>query len=185
MPPRQVICGKRACGLTIEAGPNHISVYDLQVGEGTKLGILDKPGESPFPSYDESADFYRVTSGMLCDADAFSENLRTANDLEVPFREAFGDCLFLPICNIFRPHMASGHVIFMGQYGEVIKAEELDWMQGNAGLEFCTQMSSISRYTAEEDFVDADEVFDCIGDPPEQQFNLAFCRSFLEMQLVI
>ncbi|KAI8529130.1 hypothetical protein RHMOL_Rhmol12G0202500 [Rhododendron molle] len=41
-----------------------------------------------------------------------------------------------------------------------------------------------SRYTAEEDFVNADAVFDCIGDPPEERFDLAFCGSLLEKQYV-
>ncbi|KAI4365966.1 hypothetical protein MLD38_021899 [Melastoma candidum] len=41
-----------------------------------------------------------------------------------------------------------------------------------------------SGYTAEEDFVDADAVFDCIGDPPEERFNLDFCGSLLEKQFV-
>ncbi|GMP34002.1 hypothetical protein CsSME_00007071 [Camellia sinensis var. sinensis] len=39
-----------------------------------------------------------------------------------------------------------------------------------------------SGYTAEEDFVNADAVFDCIGDPPEERFDLAFCRGLLEKQ---
>ncbi|XP_057487239.1 CBBY-like protein [Actinidia eriantha] len=41
-----------------------------------------------------------------------------------------------------------------------------------------------SGYTAEEDFVNADAVFDCIGDPPEERFDLAFCGSLLEKQFV-
>ncbi|XP_058195589.1 CBBY-like protein [Rhododendron vialii] len=41
-----------------------------------------------------------------------------------------------------------------------------------------------SGYTAEEDFVNADAVFDCIGDPPEERFDLAFCGSLLEKQYV-
>ncbi|GMP34004.1 hypothetical protein CsSME_00007071 [Camellia sinensis var. sinensis] len=41
-----------------------------------------------------------------------------------------------------------------------------------------------SGYTAEEDFVNADAVFDCIGDPPEERFDLAFCRGLLEKQYV-
>ncbi|KAF3509534.1 hypothetical protein F2Q69_00005567 [Brassica cretica] len=40
------------------------------------------------------------------------------------------------------------------------------------------------RYTADEDFVNADAVFDCIGDPPEERFDLAFCGSLLQKQLV-
>ncbi|KAJ4896869.1 Haloacid dehalogenase-like hydrolase domain-containing protein [Raphanus sativus] len=41
-----------------------------------------------------------------------------------------------------------------------------------------------SGYTADEDFVNADAVFDCIGDPPEERFDLAFCGSLLQKQLV-
>ncbi|CAN7023081.1 unnamed protein product, partial [Brassica rapa subsp. trilocularis] len=39
-------------------------------------------------------------------------------------------------------------------------------------------------YTTDEDFVNADAVFDCIGDPPEERFDLAFCGSLLQKQLV-
>ncbi|XP_021616336.1 CBBY-like protein isoform X2 [Manihot esculenta] len=41
-----------------------------------------------------------------------------------------------------------------------------------------------SGYTADEDFLNADAVFDCIGDPPEERFDLAFCGSLLEKKYV-
>ncbi|KAK6920586.1 Haloacid dehalogenase-like hydrolase [Dillenia turbinata] len=41
-----------------------------------------------------------------------------------------------------------------------------------------------SSYTADEDFSNADAVFDFIGDPPEERFDLAFCGSLLEKQFV-
>ncbi|KAL5544012.1 hypothetical protein UlMin_007796 [Ulmus minor] len=41
-----------------------------------------------------------------------------------------------------------------------------------------------SGYTSSEDFLNADAVFDFIGDPPEERFDLAFCRSLLEKQYV-
>ncbi|KAF3785080.1 Haloacid dehalogenase-like hydrolase domain-containing protein [Nymphaea thermarum] len=41
-----------------------------------------------------------------------------------------------------------------------------------------------SGYTAEEDFLNADAVFDCIGDPPEEGFDLSFCANLLEKQYV-
>ncbi|KAJ0972830.1 hypothetical protein J5N97_020789 [Dioscorea zingiberensis] len=41
-----------------------------------------------------------------------------------------------------------------------------------------------SGYTAEEDFLTADAVFDCIGDPPEEHFDLAFCANLLQKQYV-
>lgn len=40
------------------------------------------------------------------------------------------------------------------------------------------------RYTAEEDFIAADAVFDCIGDPPEVRFDLSFCANLLQKQYV-
>ncbi|XP_044486997.1 CBBY-like protein [Mangifera indica] len=41
-----------------------------------------------------------------------------------------------------------------------------------------------SSYTADEDFLNADAVFDCIGDPPEERFDLTFCGSLLQKQFV-
>ncbi|GMN58523.1 hypothetical protein TIFTF001_027618 [Ficus carica] len=54
--------------LTIEAGPTHVSVYDLQVEQGTKFGLLYTPGEFPLPSDSQSADLYKMASRMLSDA---------------------------------------------------------------------------------------------------------------------
>ncbi|XVE54539.1 hypothetical protein DITRI_Ditri03aG0089900 [Diplodiscus trichospermus] len=53
---------------TIEAQPKHVSVYDLQVEQGTKFGTLYTPGEFPLPTDVQSADFYRMASRMLSDA---------------------------------------------------------------------------------------------------------------------
>lgn len=39
-----------------------------------------------------------------------------------------------------------------------------------------------SGYTANEDFENADAVFDCIGDPPEERFNLDFCGRLVAKQ---
>jgi hypothetical protein len=44
---------------------------------------------------------------------------------------------------------------------------------------FCFSISCC-RYTAEEDFENADAVFDCIGDPPNVNFSLDFCAELLE-----
>ncbi|KAM0940799.1 putative phosphoric monoester hydrolase [Dioscorea sansibarensis] len=41
-----------------------------------------------------------------------------------------------------------------------------------------------SSYTTEEDFLTADAVFDCIGDPPEERFDLTFCANLLQKQYV-
>ncbi|XP_052182832.1 uncharacterized protein LOC127795282 [Diospyros lotus] len=54
--------------LTIEARPTHVSVYDLQVEQGTKFGTLYTPGEFPLPSETQSAEFYRMASRMLSNA---------------------------------------------------------------------------------------------------------------------
>ncbi|CAL5327392.1 unnamed protein product [Camellia sinensis] len=54
--------------LTINARPKHVSVYDLQVEQGTKFGILYSPGEFPLPSETQSAEFYKTASRMLSDA---------------------------------------------------------------------------------------------------------------------
>nr|GMD31983.1 oxygen-independent coproporphyrinogen-III oxidase-like protein sll1917 [Ipomoea batatas] len=53
---------------TIEVQPTHVSVYDLQVEQGTKFGILYTPGEFPLPSENQSAEFYRMASKMLSEA---------------------------------------------------------------------------------------------------------------------
>ncbi|KAI9173665.1 hypothetical protein LWI28_004587 [Acer negundo] len=54
--------------LTVESRPNHVSVYDLQVEQGTKFGILYTPGEFPLPTETDSAKFYRMASSMLSSA---------------------------------------------------------------------------------------------------------------------
>ncbi|PON85282.1 Coproporphyrinogen III oxidase, oxygen-independent related [Trema orientale] len=51
--------------LTVEAQPPHVSVYDLQVEQGTKFGLLYTPGEFPLPSDSQSADLYKMASRML------------------------------------------------------------------------------------------------------------------------
>ncbi|CAL1389029.1 unnamed protein product [Linum trigynum] len=54
--------------LAVDARPHHVSVYDLQVEQGTKFGVLYTPGEFPLPSETLSADFYRMASKILADA---------------------------------------------------------------------------------------------------------------------
>ncbi|KAL5991164.1 hypothetical protein ACLOJK_012070 [Asimina triloba] len=55
--------------LAVKAGPNHVSVYDLQVEQETKFGQWYTPGEFPLPSESKSAMFYRMASGMFSDAE--------------------------------------------------------------------------------------------------------------------
>ncbi|KAG5035710.1 hypothetical protein GLYMA_04G192800v4 [Glycine max] len=54
--------------LAIESQPTHVSVYDLQIEQGTKFGRLYSPGEFPMPSETQSAEFYKMASRMLSDA---------------------------------------------------------------------------------------------------------------------
>ncbi|KAG5019624.1 hypothetical protein JHK87_015479 [Glycine soja] len=54
--------------LAIEAQPTHVSVYDLQIEQGTKFGRLYSLGEFPMPSETQSAEFYKMASRMLSDA---------------------------------------------------------------------------------------------------------------------
>ncbi|BAT79413.1 hypothetical protein LR48_Vigan04g073100 [Vigna angularis] len=54
--------------LTIQSQPSHVSVYDLQIEQGTKFGRLYSPGEFPMPSETQSAEFYKMASRMLTDA---------------------------------------------------------------------------------------------------------------------
>ncbi|KAK9108367.1 hypothetical protein Syun_024378 [Stephania yunnanensis] len=54
--------------LAVEALPTHVSVYDLQVEQGTKFGALYTPGEFPLPSDAQSAEFYTMASKTLTGA---------------------------------------------------------------------------------------------------------------------
>ncbi|XP_021855207.1 uncharacterized protein [Spinacia oleracea] len=54
--------------LTVDANPNHVSVYDLQVEKDTKFAVLYTPGELPLPSESQSADFYKMASETLTGA---------------------------------------------------------------------------------------------------------------------
>ncbi|XP_039133650.1 heme chaperone HemW [Dioscorea cayenensis subsp. rotundata] len=52
----------------VSARPTHVSVYDLQVEQGTKFGQLYKPGEFPLPSDNQSANLYKMASETLRNA---------------------------------------------------------------------------------------------------------------------
>lgn len=52
----------------VKASPAHVSVYDLQIEEGTLFNKWYKPGQSPLPSDDNAAEFYRMASAKLQDA---------------------------------------------------------------------------------------------------------------------
>lgn len=68
LPHQTVAMWEESLRLTVEAQPNHVSVYDLQVEQGTKFGTMYTPGEFPLPSEIQSADFYRMASEMLTKA---------------------------------------------------------------------------------------------------------------------
>ncbi|CAK9330275.1 unnamed protein product [Citrullus colocynthis] len=67
LPHQKASMWEESLRLTIEAQPTHVSVYDLQVEEDTKFGILYKPGEFPLPSDTDSAGFYRMASRALAE----------------------------------------------------------------------------------------------------------------------
>ncbi|KAG6479839.1 heme chaperone HemW-like [Zingiber officinale] len=52
----------------IHARPTHLSIYDLQIEQGTKFGQLYSPGEFPLPTESQSAQFYKIASQMLSEA---------------------------------------------------------------------------------------------------------------------
>ncbi|KAL5225245.1 hypothetical protein ABZP36_011884 [Zizania latifolia] len=53
---------------TVDARPTHVSVYDLQIEQGTKFGQLYTPGVHPLPSETDSANFYKIASKRLSEA---------------------------------------------------------------------------------------------------------------------
>lgn len=50
---------------TLDTGAPHVSVYDLQIEDGTPFGRWYTPGESPLPSDSSAADMYRLASRRL------------------------------------------------------------------------------------------------------------------------
>ncbi|XP_004299192.1 PREDICTED: radical S-adenosyl methionine domain-containing protein 1, mitochondrial [Fragaria vesca subsp. vesca] len=194
--------------LTVEARPPHVSVYDLQVEQGTKFGRLYTPGEFPLPSETRSAEFYRTASRTLCDAgyehyeissygksgfqckhnltywknkpfygfglgaashvgrvrfsrpkmmkeysgyvenlenglvecggrdlidakdvamDVVMLSLRTSRGLDLKcFGEAYGSSLVGSLCEVYKPYVESGHVVFLDEQRRAMTADELN-----------------------------------------------------------
>ncbi|PKA51345.1 oxygen-independent coproporphyrinogen III oxidase [Apostasia shenzhenica] len=54
--------------LAVSARPQHVSIYDLQVEQGTKFAKLYTPGEFPLPTESQSAYFYKMASEKLSKA---------------------------------------------------------------------------------------------------------------------
>ncbi|KAJ0236419.1 putative heme chaperone [Hirschfeldia incana] len=65
LPHQSLEMWEESLRLAIESQPSHVSVYDLQVEQGTKFGNVYTPGQSPLPSETQSAEFYRTASSML------------------------------------------------------------------------------------------------------------------------
>ena len=53
---------------TVAARPDHVSVYDLQVEEGTPFARWYTPGEGPLPREEDAAEMFRDASRALRDA---------------------------------------------------------------------------------------------------------------------
>ncbi|KAF8378163.1 hypothetical protein HHK36_029500 [Tetracentron sinense] len=68
LPNQTLEMWEESLGLTVKAQPTHVSVYDLQVEQGTKFGVLYTPGEFPLPSETQSAEYYRMASKTLSNA---------------------------------------------------------------------------------------------------------------------
>ncbi|KAI5061667.1 hypothetical protein GOP47_0024172 [Adiantum capillus-veneris] len=68
LPHQTVELWEESLRKTIELAPAHVSVYDLQIEEGTKFGTWYKPGQHPLPNEDNSAAFYRLASSLLKEA---------------------------------------------------------------------------------------------------------------------
>ena len=69
MQPYQTLEGwKASLDAGVKARPHHISIYDLQVEEGTKFGQLYTPGTAPLPTDDLSAEMYATASAILTTA---------------------------------------------------------------------------------------------------------------------
>ena len=56
---------QRSLEMAVECRPDHISVYDLQIEEGTLFGRRYQPEMSPLPSHDLSAEMYILASDLL------------------------------------------------------------------------------------------------------------------------
>jgi coproporphyrinogen III oxidase-like Fe-S oxidoreductase len=50
---------------TVAAAPDHVSVYDLQVEEGTPFGRWYIPGEGPMPREEEAVEMFKAASEVL------------------------------------------------------------------------------------------------------------------------
>lgn len=199
--------------LTVEARPPHVSVYDLQVEQGTKFGTLYTPGEFPLPSETRAAEFYIMASRMLSDAgyehyeissygksgyhckhnltywknkpfygfglgsashvggvrfsrpkkmkeyNGYVENLenglvdcgesnhidakdmatdvvmlslRTSRGLDLKsFGATYGSSLVLSLCEVYKPYVESGHVVFLDEQRRAITVDEFNALQLN------------------------------------------------------
>eukprot|EP00850_Spirogloea_muscicola_P013110 SM000087S23392 [mRNA] locus=s87:409225:411277:+ [translate_table: standard] len=68
LPHQGMTTWRHSIARAIQADPAHISIYDLQIEEGTAFARRYKPGMSPLPSDGLSADMYREAAGTLAGA---------------------------------------------------------------------------------------------------------------------
>ncbi|XP_002971105.2 uncharacterized protein LOC9641851 [Selaginella moellendorffii] len=68
LPHHTLASWRKSLEQAIAASPAHVSIYDLQIEQGTKFGNLYKPGMDPLPSDDDSAEFFKLGSSMLREA---------------------------------------------------------------------------------------------------------------------
>jgi putative oxygen-independent coproporphyrinogen III oxidase len=65
LPQQSMASWQRSLAEAIACGAPHVSVYDLQVEQGTAFGRWYRPGQSPLPTDEQSADMYREASRTL------------------------------------------------------------------------------------------------------------------------
>ncbi|KAL5717819.1 hypothetical protein ACHQM5_010782 [Ranunculus cassubicifolius] len=68
LPHQTIEMWEESLELAVKASPTHVSVYDLQIEQGTKFGSLYTPGEFPLPSETDAAEFYKMASKTLSKA---------------------------------------------------------------------------------------------------------------------
>ncbi|XP_076907067.1 CBBY-like protein [Bidens hawaiensis] len=93
----------------------------------------------------------------------------------------FGSCIFIKII----PFSGNLQLSTLGvEPSRCVVVEDSGIGLAAAKAAGMTCIVTKSGYTADEDFENAAAVFDCIGDPPEERFDLDFCTKLLQKQYV-
>ncbi|KAF2293223.1 hypothetical protein GH714_040566 [Hevea brasiliensis] len=109
---------------TVQAQPNHVSVYDLQAKEDERVqGIMCRiwrmgqwiaMGINHLDAKDLAMDVLMLS-------------LRTARGLDLrSFKYAFGGSLVYSLCKVYKPYMESGHVVCLGEERRAMTADEFN-----------------------------------------------------------